>query len=295
MPRVLIIDRDPVSRKRAADALRGLAGIEIAAYESPAALMPPPGDWAVDAVLIDLQEHLATGRNWLAALSRHNGALPVILTTQPGQEASAVRELRAGAVTYLPKADISRDLPLVVGEVLAVRAAEHHPGHPMDFLTSSELNFELENDPALTAPLIGHLLEMLAIFKICDEPRRIRVGIALQEALSNAIFHGNLEIDSEIRRRDVQEFYSLAQRRRRLAPWRDRRVHMTARCDRNIARWTIRDEGPGFDASQVPDPTDPAHVECPTGRGLLLMRTFMDRVIYNAAGNQVVMEVDRSA
>ena len=38
----------------------------------------------------------------------------------------------------------------------------------------------------------------------------------------------------------------------------------------------VTDEGRGFDPSQVPDPTDPANLERPCGRGLLLMRAFVD-------------------
>jgi anti-sigma regulatory factor (Ser/Thr protein kinase) len=55
------------------------------------------------------------------------------------------------------------------------------------------------------------------------------------------------------------------------------------------ATFIITDEGPGFDVSSLPDPTDPANLETPSGRGLLLMRTFMDDVKYNATGNRCTM------
>ena len=51
----------------------------------------------------------------------------------------------------------------------------------------------------------------------------------------------------------------------------------------------VRDEGPGFDPNKLPDPTDPANLEKVSGRGLLLMKTFMDEVTFNATGNQVTM------
>jgi anti-sigma regulatory factor (Ser/Thr protein kinase) len=54
-------------------------------------------------------------------------------------------------------------------------------------------------------------------------------------------------------------------------------------------KFVIRDEGPGFDPRQLPDPTAPTNLEKPSGRGLLLMRTFMDEVVYNDAGNQVTL------
>jgi anti-sigma regulatory factor (Ser/Thr protein kinase) len=58
---------------------------------------------------------------------------------------------------------------------------------------------------------------------------------------------------------------------------------------RDCVEYVIRDEGPGFDPTKLPDPTDPVNLERPCGRGLLLMRTFMDAVKYNKTGNQVTM------
>ena len=55
------------------------------------------------------------------------------------------------------------------------------------------------------------------------------------------------------------------------------------------AKFVVRDEGPGFDPSQVPDPTDPEHLENLCGRGLLLMRSFMDEVTFNMKGNEVTL------
>ena len=51
----------------------------------------------------------------------------------------------------------------------------------------------------------------------------------------------------------------------------------------------IRDEGGGFDVSSVPDPEAPGALEGEKGRGLSLMRTFMDDVTFNDAGNEVTM------
>jgi anti-sigma regulatory factor (Ser/Thr protein kinase) len=56
---------------------------------------------------------------------------------------------------------------------------------------------------------------------------------------------------------------------------------------RSEAVFVIRDEGPGFDIASLPDPTSPECLELPHGRGLMLMRTFMNEVSYNATGNEV--------
>jgi anti-sigma regulatory factor (Ser/Thr protein kinase) len=62
-----------------------------------------------------------------------------------------------------------------------------------------------------------------------------------------------------------------------------------AHITRADAKFIVRDEGPGFDPHGLPDPTDPANLEKASGRGLLLMRTFMDSVSFNDLGNEVTM------
>ena len=77
--------------------------------------------------------------------------------------------------------------------------------------------------------------------------------------------------------------------RRDRAPYRDRRIHVRARLDPRQATFVIRDEGEGFDPSLIPDPTDPENLENVAGRGILLIRTFMDEVVYNKSGNEVTL------
>src|SRR5207302_5836953 len=93
----------------------------------------------------------------------------------------------------------------------------------------------------------------------------------------------------ELRQRDDDSYDRLARERSRQPPYRDRRIRVTARFTPPEAVYTIQDEGNGFDPSLLPDPTDPANLESRSGRGLLLIRTFMDEVTHNAAGNEITM------
>src|SRR5581483_4036213 len=99
---------------------------------------------------------------------------------------------------------------------------------------------------------------------------RMQVGVALHEALANALYHGNLEVSSELRQSDDERpFYELAERRCHLAPYRDRCIHVESRVERSRATFRVRDEGPGFDASKAAAPADDGMLI--GGRGLLLM------------------------
>ena len=92
-----------------------------------------------------------------------------------------------------------------------------------------------------------------------------------------------------MRRNDLDGYHRLIAERRQQSPFRDRRIHVSAVFDRDRATVVIRDDGNGFDPDALPDPTDPANLERASGRGILLMRTFMDNVVYSDVGNTVTL------
>ena len=59
-------------------------------------------------------------------------------------------------------------------------------------------------------------------------------------------------------------------------------------------RFVIRDDGQGFDPARLPDPTDPELLERTSGRGVFLMRAFMDEVSFNETGNEATLTKRRS-
>lgn len=159
----------------------------------------------------------------------------------------------------------------------------------MKNLDHSNLAFTLGADPCVIPPLINHLQRTMRMLGVCAQSDEIRVCVALEEAINNALFHGNLEIDSETRTGNTGNYRQLVERRCTCQPYCDRSVYVEARMSRSEARFIIRDEGGGFNPDDLPDPTDPANLEKACGRGLLLMRTFMDEVTFNASGNEVTM------
>ena len=74
-----------------------------------------------------------------------------------------------------------------------------------------------------------------------------------------------------------------------------RRVAIVCRIGANLVHIEIEDQGPGFRPEDVPDPTDEENLENSSGRGIVLMRSFMSHVEYNDVGNRVIMEKQRAA
>src|SRR5262249_32192680 len=148
-------------------------------------------------------------------------------------------------------------------------------------VAQSDTTFVLHNDPDMLPLLVRYLLNVLRCLPLGDETERLRVGIALEEALANAYYHGNLELAADGDARDRKCYEELARQRLAQAPYRDRRIHVRARITRAEAVFVIRDEGPGFDAARLLSAAALAQPDQGFGRGILLMRSIMDEVTYN--------------
>lgn len=88
------------------------------------------------------------------------------------------------------------------------------------------------------------------------------IRLALEEALTNAYKHGNREDP-------------------------DKTVTLEWNIDPRRVMIEISDEGEGFDPGTVPDPTAEENIEIPSGRGIVLMQSFMTKVEYLPPGNRV--------
>ena len=246
-----------------------------------------------DLVLTDLQMPEMNGLDLVREIRSKYSFLPVILMTAHGSEDIAVEALRAGAASYVPKSSLAQNLVSTIRAVLDVAKLGRHNGELLECLAYADSGFALANSPPLIPALVRHLLELTALMKLCDETGLIRLGLALEQALVNALYHGNLELESTPGDGDGTEWNERAQSRSQQPPYRDRRIHVTVNLSRAEAVYVIRDEGAGFDLSQVPDPMDPANMESTSGRGLLLIRTFMDEVRYNTKGNEITIVMRR--
>jgi CheY-like chemotaxis protein len=243
-----------------------------------------------DVVLTDLDMPEMNGLELVEAVRRDFAAVPVILMTALGSEEIAVEALQKGAACYVPKRNLEQDILDTLNRVLLVSRAGRDQRRVQDCITQTELHFVLDNDPSLAPPLIGFLEEQLARLQACDRNELMRIGVALHEALLNAIQHGNLELSSDLRQDgDEKAFRDLAAMRRAQPPYRDRRVQVHVRLSRSEAFYVIEDQGPGFNVAALPDPTDPANVGRIGGRGLTLIRTFMDDVRHNDTGNRITL------
>jgi len=289
MPTVLIVDDSATDRRLATGLLEKHADLTLIQATDGADAAAQLELHLPDLVVTDLMMPRVSGLELVDLIQRDFPRIPVILMTSQGSEEIAVQALRHGAASYVPKRRLADDLAETVARTLAAALEDRTHTRLMNRVNRSELSFVLENDLSLLVSLARYLRLGICEMRLCNERDQLRVGTALEEALLNAYYHGNLEVSSELREVNHRAFYDLAKQRCEQDPYRHRHIYVDVHMSRTEAVYVIRDEGPGFDPSLLPDPTDLAYLDRPSGRGLLLMRTFMDSVQYNATGNEVTM------
>lgn len=286
---VLVVDDSAVDRRLVGGMLAKVPGLAVQfAADGREALAFIDAE-RPDLVVTDLVMPEVDGLALVSTVVDRYPQIPIILMTGKGSEAIAVAALKAGAASYVPKTALAQLLVETVEDILAMTQDRKTCQRLMECMGTGEFAFTLSNDAELIPSLVGYVQNITRSVGLCDDSDSVRVCIALEEALRNALFHGNLEISSEVREGDPEQYADVLAQRLAGDPWRCRRLHVQVRLSRKEGTFVIRDEGPGFDPASLPDPTDPANLEKVSGRGLLLMRTFMDEVRFNATGNEVTM------
>ena len=288
-PTVLIVDDQPVERRLAGRMAERVTGLTAVYAGDGREALEVLARGSVAVVLTDLQMPGMSGLELVEAVRDRHPEVPVVLMTAFGSEEVAVGALRAGAASYVPKRELKTILGKALRQVLAVAADHGRRRRLAESAARRVTDFRIANEPELLAPLVELLVEDLGTMGFGDATGRMRIGVALQEALANALYHGNLEVSSDLRQDDEQEFYKLATRRRQEEPYRHRAIEVHADVAHGEASFTVSDEGPGFDTSRLDRPIDPEDLTRVGGRGLLLIRTFMDEVAFNKRGNCITM------
>lgn len=125
------------------------------------------------------------------------------------------------------------------------------------------------NDQQLELPssmegihIIEKLIETICSTYKLSEDHYGNILVAVTEAVNNAIYHGNKADEAK-------------------------KVHVGFKTSPTTIVFSVKDEGPGFDFDNLPDPTDPANIEKPSGRGIFLMKHLADEVTFSDKGRCV--------
>ncbi len=137
------------------------------------------------------------------------------------------------------------------------------PPHP-------QFELSMPSDISEISPFVDEFIERMKHYT-CYDGDGSDIEVALREAIANAVVHGNHEDPKK-------------------------HVHLSFRCEPSGELFfVVRDEGEGFNPEHVPDPLAPENIFAEHGRGILMMRTYMDGVHYEHGGREVHMRKKPSA
>lgn len=131
-------------------------------------------------------------------------------------------------------------------------------------------NKKFSSDPDNLAEVEKFFTDVADEFNLDDEIKN-NLSLSLSEAASNAMVHGN--------KLDPKKY-----------------VDIIITVGDNKIEVVIKDEGNGFDPSSVPDPTAPENLLKDSGRGIHIMKTFLENIRYNFtdSGTEVILEISLS-
>jgi serine/threonine-protein kinase RsbW len=132
----------------------------------------------------------------------------------------------------------------------------------MDLMENQKLSISSKTENMV---LVEKMVEdVCRIFNI-SEDHYGNILVALTEAVNNAIFHGNQSDPLK-------------------------KIDIAYTTEGKALLFTIKDDGPGFDFSNLPDPTNPENIEKPNGRGVFLMRHLADDVLFEDRGSKAILK-----
>src|SRR5262245_60760580 len=163
--------------------------------------------------------------------------------------------------------------------------------HLPSLIAAEQMQLCLPSRPDWIEASVEYLRQRAVLCGACGESRSGKLMLALHEALSNAIVHGNLGLSSELKEQGDSVFAEALAQRVADPHYAERIVDVVVDYDGERCRWIISDQGAGFDVERVLKrlETDDPDILLASGRGILLMRTFLDEVLYECGGRRVIL------
>jgi anti-sigma regulatory factor (Ser/Thr protein kinase)/ActR/RegA family two-component response regulator len=259
--RILIVDNNDELRAMLEQVLRELGHDVVATGDRSIALAREDLE-EFDLIISDLTEDADSGVQLVSELKRKRLLVPVVVSSDEAQQPGLVKAFKMGAANFLRQPYNKEELRSIVDKTLSYKLRFVDDLKVLPYIRE-KIDFELPSDVTLMNGVLQYLVERLAKLGVI-KPERSNLFVALDEAFVNAVKHGNKNDPGKL-------------------------VRITAELSTKEARFTIEDEGDGFNVQEIPDPRDPENLFKTSGRGVLLIYNIMDEVYYNERGNRLTM------
>lgn len=289
-PRLLVAEPGAGTREglRRAAAARGFEVLEAAeagaALETARTARP-------QVILLALETPGMKGLDLLARLRAYDAATSVVALASRHDPEQAEEALALGAVNYLHKPIDPQDLRFLLDRLYRALREEYDTREMLALVEERTVRLSLPSSPEVLAKAVAYLARELVRSYGEKAVAQTEIRLALYEALANALEHGNLEISFDEKSAamlDPNGIETLIRARLAEPRLKDRRIHITAVYAPTEIRYTIRDDGPGFDPqAELQKPL--ADTSALHGRGITLIRHYMDEVAWTEGGRAIRM------
>lgn len=290
---ILIVDDEKIIRDLLCAMLKEAGDYKLlTAINGKEALKICMSEENIDLVFSDLRMPVMSGMELLVKLRKNRPEIPVVILTGYGRREDVIEALRLGASNFLLKPQEVDMVYTVASKILRMRHQEKMEKMILDFFVEDHQMFSIPNDLHYTLPIIDLLTDKILLLGICNKAELTNLRFALDEALVNAVVHGNLEIQSSAKGATLDEmmqFNNLVKERSLEPGFSDRKVTITRHLTNEFVIFSIEDQGRGFDWRTLPKTLDDMEILSNYGRGLFLIRAFMTRVEFNDKGTRITL------
>jgi DNA-binding response OmpR family regulator len=244
------------------------------------------GENPIDLIITDIKLRKMDGIELLRHIGALENPIPVLIVTGQGNIEDAIKALRYGACDFIRKPFDMNEVASSVRGIIRTRQEKQLADAFGQYIDYEKRLFTIPMDISLINVISYKLTKNLPSAGLCNKTTAENLSLALREAMTNAMFHGNMEIPSDVRaEKGVKGFNEEIENRRALDKYKDRKVSIHYELTKDFVEYTIEDEGRGFNYRSLPDPRDPENFLKNSGRGLLIIRIHADEVDWNASGN----------
>jgi DNA-binding NarL/FixJ family response regulator/anti-sigma regulatory factor (Ser/Thr protein kinase) len=241
---------------------------------------------AFDVIITDVVMSGMSGLELVNQVHRQPKRVPIIVISGEDDPTAAIEALKRGAASYVAKKDLSARLGETVRQVLDASRLEQNYQNLIGCAEEMRFKFSLKNDPDLVQPLVGLVQRMSDGMNLLSSASRTRIGVAIDEALVNAICHGNLELSEEEMREVHGHLHSgtpsnAIESRRTKSPFCERQVHVSLGISLEGIKVVVRDDGSGFSRDAISSSNE--------HRGITLIQNLVDKASYNETGNEITL------
>ncbi|TWT98352.1 response regulator [Stieleria varia] len=292
-PTILIVDDLAVEREIVARLIRSNSRFDVEFARDGNDAMNVLRDSRIDVIVTDLIMPGMDGMELTLAANDAYPSIPILLMTAYDTGHIAKEALTKGAASFVPKTQLNERLVGIVKRLVNRGIIDRCRNFAGKCLSEGYSCYELSNDLSMIEPVVNAIHRTMTSMEIANPSSRIRTCTAVEEAILNAIVHGNLEIGQSnfitVRDQGKITLHRTVDRRGRMLKFRDRKVIVKASFCREAAEISIQDSGDGFDVNAIVEANSSDHFHDGRSHGLALMHSLVGRVRFNDVANEVTL------